>query len=346
MNKHGGYFGGNADSVIDFSVNVNPLGISPKLVESLKKNLEDIVRYPEIDGETGKNLLSKTLDIHINQIILGNGATELIYLFAKAIKPNKVLIVEPTFTEYRRAFEINGSSIYQFVVSRNKDFNMDIDDLLNEIKFIQPDVLVICNPNNPTGGFIEKEKIKAILETLNKMQSFLFIDESFIDFTNKDSCKEYISKYPLFILRSMTKFYAIAGLRLGYGLAHKDLTAKLNIFKEPWTVNSLALQSIPVLLDDKEYKEMTLKWLQEEKDFLFRELTKLNYLKVFKSSSNFFLCMLTDGDAEKLQNYLLEQGIYIRTCEDFYGLSNSYFRIAVRTHDENLMLINILKKLK
>lgn len=276
MNKHGGYFGGDDNRVIDFSVNINPLGPPPKLIEKLKEDLEDIVRYPEIDGETGKKLLSKSLDIDTTEIVLGNGATELIYLFAKAIRPQRVLIVEPTFTEYRRAFEINGSSIYEFITNEKKDFNIEIDDLLKEIDEVQPDVVVICNPNNPTGTLIEKKGIKSILEVLDNMQASLFIDESFIDFVEDRSCKAYISKYPLFILRSMTKFYAIPGLRLGYGLGHKDLISRLNRVKEPWTLNILALQSLSILIEDEDYKKMTIEWFNKEKEFVFNELIKLN----------------------------------------------------------------------
>lgn len=346
MNKHGGYFGTDVNKVVDFSVNVNPLGPSHLVIEKLKESLGDIVRYPEIDGETGRKLLSKSLDIDTREIILGNGATELIYSYAKALKPQKVLIVEPTFTEYRRALEVNGSSVYEFITDENDDFEINIDALLSKIQEVKPDLVVICNPNNPTGTLTQKENLKSILDVLKKMQSYLFIDESFIDFIEEASCKSLIREYPLFILRSMTKFYAIPGLRLGYGLGHIDLISKLNRVKEPWTLNSLALQSLPVLLEDKDYKEKTLKWFNQEKQFLFNELSKLNNLRVFKSNSNFFLCKFLRGNVGDLKKNLLEQGIYIRTCNDFKGLDDKYFRIAIRTHEENLMLINKLRNTK
>lgn len=345
MNKHGGYFGEEKNKVIDFSVNVNPLGPPKKLVEFLRENLECIVRYPEIDGSTSKRILSEYLDIKIDEIILGNGATEIIYLFARALKPEKVLIVEPTFTEYRRAFELVGSKIYSFIAQEKDNFQIEIDSFIKEIHRINPDVIVICNPNNPTGTFTDKERIQPVLKEIANTETILFTDESFIDFVDNDSYISLINEFPIFILRSMTKFFAIPGLRLGYGIGNENLISKLNNIKEPWTLNALALQAVPILLQDEFYKKEVIQWYRAEKEFLYNELKKVSFIDVLESRGNFFLCRLNGCNSMDIKKSLLKKNIYIRTCEDFCNLGDRFIRIAVRSHQDNITLIEVLKKL-
>lgn len=346
MNKHGGYFGDKINKVIDFSVNVNPLGVPPKLIDSLSRNLDNIIKYPEIDGDTSKVTLSNYLNINKEELILGNGATEIIYLFARAIKPKKVLIIEPTFTEYRRAFDLVGSEIYDFISQEKDKFQININYLTDEIKRIKPDVVVICNPNNPTGIFTNKDKIKPVLEEISNTGAILFTDESFIDFVDKDSYIDLINDYPLFILRSMTKFFAIPGLRLGYGIANSEIIASLNNIKEPWTLNSLALSAIPVLLEDKEYQNNVLEWYKSEKSFLFKGLNEIEYLDVLDSEANYFLCQLKGISLKEIKEKMLEKGFYIRTCEDFKGLRDRYIRIALRSREDNQRLLQAFNQIK
>ncbi|MTI46588.1 MAG: threonine-phosphate decarboxylase [Firmicutes bacterium] len=345
MNKHGGYFGENTKEVMDFSVNVNPLGPSEKLIKELKDKLNTIIRYPEIDGETSKNILAEYLSIHPEEIILGNGATELIYLFARALKPKRVLIIEPTFTEYRRAFEMTESDIYSYISRETNDFRWYKEELLKEIRKIKPEVIVLCNPNNPTGVFIDKSEIENILIKMEDIKATIFIDESFIDFTDKESSISLIREYPIYILRSMTKFYAIPGLRLGYGIGNKNIISRLNEMKEPWTLNALALGSTPKLLEDKEYRKEVMNWYTREKKFLYKELKGIRYLDVFSSEGNFFLCKLKKSNAKELKTRLLKENINIRTCEDFLSLDDRYIRLAVRSREDNIKLITALKEI-
>ncbi|AFS77652.1 L-threonine-O-3-phosphate decarboxylase CobB [Gottschalkia acidurici 9a] len=343
MNKHGGYFGENKNKIIDFSVNINPLGVPNKLINRLQESLKHLERYPEIDGESGKIELSRRLNINTENIILGNGATELIYLFSRALKPKKVMIIEPTFTEYERAFKLNESEIYHFETLEKENFQINIERLLEEIEKIRPDLLVMCNPNNPTGIFTEAESMMKILNKLKEINSYLFIDESFIDFTDKKSYISFIESYPTFILRSMTKTYAIPGLRLGYGLGNKSLIEKLKKQKEPWTINSLALEAIPILLGDENYFRKTNDWYKFEKKYLKENLEKIEDIKTYESNGNFFLCKLKKSDSKVIKEYLLDKKIYIRTCEDFYGLNQEYLRLAIRTREENELLLKEIK---
>lgn len=344
MNKHGGYYGKNHQEIIDFSVNINPLGVPETLIEKLKKELEEMVRYPEIDGASGKEVLAQYLDLKNENLILGNGATELIYLFARTLKPEKVLIVKPTFTEYDKAFKLAGSSIYDYYTKDENSFNIQIEELVSKIEEVKPNVLVLCNPNNPTGVFTESNELITILEKLKEINACLFIDESFIDFTDKASCIPLIEKYNIFILRSMTKIFAVPGLRLGYGIGREDIIFKLNKMKEPWTINSLAIKSVPVLLDDSQYLKKTQQWFSEEKQFLYNELKNITNIKVFKSETNFFLIKLLRYNSSSLNEYLLTKKIFIRNCDSFQGLSDKYMRIAVRTREENIKIVSEMQK--
>ena len=342
MIKHGGYFGKDKEDIIDFSVNINPLGVPFLLKEKLRKSIENLESYPEIDGRSGISILSNQLDVSADNIILGNGATELIYLFARTFKAKKVLIVEPTFTEYERAFALADSQIHHFETSRDENFKVNIQSLIEAIDSKRPGVLVMCNPNNPTGTFTRKKELVPLLDILKYTNTKLFIDESFIDFTSQESYVELIDEYDIFLLRSMTKIYSIPGLRLGFGLANGETIKQLNNNKEPWTINSLALDSIEVLLKDKFYKDQTNMWYSNEKERFKRALREISSIKVYESEANFFLCRLNNLDANHLRDYLIKKGIYIRTCEDFYGLDSSFIRLAVRTREENMKLVTEL----
>ncbi len=344
MNKHGGYYGDNQEGVIDFSVNINPLGVSEKVIKRINKSLREIVRYPEIDGSSSRGIIARNLGIEKTEIILGNGATELIYLYARTIKADKVLILQPTFNEYERAFRISGSRIFNFLLSEEDGFKIDERELICKINEIKPDLLVICNPNNPTGIFVDNQKLRDVFDYMNKIGSYIFIDESFIDFTDEEDFLSLLDRYPIFILRSMTKFYAIPGIRLGYGVASKGFIERLNTLKEPWTINSIALNIVSTLYEDKEYIANTKEWLYREKGFMKKELGKFKEIKIFNSKVNYHLCKINNQKANELKEKLLSDGIYIRICEDFNGLGDSYFRIAVRTHEENLKLIESLKR--
>ncbi len=345
MNKHGGYYGEEKSKVIDFSVNINPLGISKKVSKSLKNNIENIVRYPEIDGDSAKEDIANSLQFSKQNIILGNGAIELIYLFSRALKPKKTLIIQPTFNEYERAFKIVKSNIIYYNTSEKKDFEINIKDLLSKIDNNRPDVVVFCNPNNPTGNFLNSKELKPILDKIKSIDSYLFLDESFIHFTNRLSFIDYVEKYPIFIIRSMTKFYAVPGIRLGYGVGNKNIINKLNNHKEPWAINSLALSIVPEILNDRDYVQKTMSWYNSEKEYMKEELAKIDGIKVYESFTNFFLCKLKDMTSFNLKDRLLKKhNIYIRTCEDFCGLDNLFFRISIRTHVQNKHLIHSLKK--
>ncbi|MBC7958894.1 MAG: threonine-phosphate decarboxylase [Vallitaleaceae bacterium] len=343
MNKHGGYFGNQKD-MLDFSVNLNPLGFPEAARDFMVEELQRLENYPEPHSIEARAAIAQKLLVHSDQIIMGNGATELIYLFARAVKAKKVLLLQPTFNEYERAFLQYGAQCIYHILKPEDGFSLNLEHLQAEILANRPEVVVLCNPNNPTGSYIEKEQIQQILTTLSSYSGYLMVDESFYEFEEQPTALSLLPEKNLFLIRSMTKFYAIAGIRLGYGLGHISLIALLNTYKEPWTLNAFASHMVPYLLGDTDYYIQTQQWYHEERAYMRAQLKTISYLKVFATHANFFLCQ-TERLSQELMTKLQEKGIYIRTCEDFVGLEKNFIRLALRSRQENEQLIKVLKSI-
>ncbi|MDO5707963.1 MAG: histidinol-phosphate transaminase [Andreesenia angusta] len=329
-NKHGGYIGDG--NIIDYSVNINPFGISPRLKENIIKKLNSLDSYPEINGDSTKEKLSEYLSIDKENTIIGNGATELIYLFIRAMNFKEIAILEPTFTEYERAAVLNQIKVVKL---------LDYDEIF---KADSIDCLFICNPNNPTGKLLSEIELESILKNAKQKDQIVFIDESFIEFSDGRTAKDYIEEYNLFILRSITKIYGVPGLRVGFGIGSKEIIKKMDRIKEPWSINSLALDALELYLIDEDYKKKTLEWYKREKRRMYLLLKSIEELEVFDSEANFFMIKMNISDGNELKKYCLDRGIYIRVCEDFYSLDKSYIRIAIRLEHENDIIVELIRE--
>ncbi len=342
MNFHGGYWGG--ENMLDFSININPIGLNLKIKSKMADLLENIDKYPEIAANSTVLYIEEQLGLSGGQVIVGNGATELIYLFARALKPDTVMIVNPCYTEYERAFIKAGSRISDYINTEADGFKIDTERLIKAVDTHKPDVLVICNPGNPVGNFTGYQSLKPLLDKCGNNNIKMFIDESFIDFTDGKSAACLVEEYPVFVLHSMTKFYSIPGLRLGFAVSNKKLMEKLYEYKEPWTVNSIASGIVPLLLESgNARKTQTLKWLKDELDYINSSIRPMDNIKLYKSNVNFYLMRL--NGAPSLKQKLIKRGIYVRTCDDFKGLDNSFIRAAVKKHKDNEIFIETIKDL-
>ena len=254
--------------ILDYSSNINPLGVPESLKKAVSENFSLLTRYPDINYTELRESIGKYNNISPENIIAGNGATEVLFLYIKALKPKKVLIAAPTFAEYERAVKNAECEIDFFELKEEDNF------ILNKDKFIQKAVnynlAVICNPNNPTGKFISKKIIFEINNSLEKAGTKLFIDECFIEFISgwKEKTSALFKSENIFILRALTKFFALPGLRLGYGICFdKKITEKINEIREPWSVNGFADLAGKVILNDIEYIKNTEKWILEERKY-------------------------------------------------------------------------------
>ena len=366
----------NIKEILDYSSNINPYGIPESLKKRITENLEVLERYPDPDYVELRQKLANLNKVNLSDIVLGNGATEIIFLFMKVINPKKILIVSPTFGEYERAvkateiprdivslscsgdnknIENKEIEIEYFELKESDDFKLNIGNLKNELEN-KYDLLIICNPNNPTGKFLKLAQTEEILKECNKYDTKLFIDEAFIEFL-ADGMKESIinteeNKKNLFVTRAFTKFFAIPGLRLGYGMYFdKELEKKISEKKEPWSVNNFAEMAGLTVLDDAEYIEKTLKWIAEEKIYMYEKLNKISGMKVYETEVNFITGkidekLFSEGlNVKILREKMLEQGILIRDASNFKFLDERFFRLAIKDRASNERVIEAMKEI-
>lgn len=352
--EHGGnlaalaaQLGYEAEDCLDFSANINPFGLSPALREGLVKAIDSLVHYPDIDYSRSRKFLAAAHGLDSSQVLLANGAVEIFYELARFFRPQRLLTLSPTFMEYEKAFGQVGS---QLVTHRLEapDYQWAFDSLLPSLESLsQGDAVLICNPNNPTGTLVKNDSLQQLAAYLLEKEVLLILDEAFMDFVDQAasySFLPYLQAYPnTVIVRSLTKFYAIPGLRLGYALScHASCFETIEQTRAPWTVNSLADQVLPILFQDRAYQEQTRRWLKEEQAFLYKELSGLPDLLVLKPSVNYiFFEYLGSLD---LRQALWQRKIFIRSCQNYHDLGPQHYRIAIRSRAENEQLLQALRE--
>lgn len=344
--EHGGLnhaelekLGFRPDEIIDFSVNSNPFGLPPGVRQVTRR--AKIARYPDSQTTDLRRLLAQELGVAPGNILVGSGSTELIRLAVLAYldKGDDALIIEPTYGEYEVACKIVGASIIKQRLLANDGFQLDVAETEELIKNRQPRVVFVCNPNNPTGNYISLIEFERILDVAP--DSLVILDEAYVTFVDSawPSIK-LIEKGNLLILRSMTKDYSLAGLRLGYAIAHEDIIDPLRRVCPPWNVNVVAQQAAMVALQDRDYLEESRAKVAENKDYLVKELTRMGFC-CLPSRANYFLVEV--GNATEFRQRLLRNKILVRDCTSF-GLPQ-YIRIAPSTLNKCRELVAAAKRI-
>jgi threonine-phosphate decarboxylase len=342
-------FGFREDKLLDFSSSVNPLGASQKALKAIKANLMHISDYPDSNSiELREAIANRFEGISKDHVVAGNGSTELIYLFAETFltKGDVALIPAPTFSEYERAVRKTGVETKYAKPKKNFQFSLDV----LERDLSSTKAVFFCNPNNPTSLLTPPEQLTALVERALEENVFVFLDEDFLEFVDQEEQLSLIGKvdsYPnLFVLRSFTKIFGLTGLRVGYGVASKEMTDILLNAKIPWNVNYLAQVAAIAALEDEEHLKRTRELIRVEKAFLMSELTRIEAFKVFPADANFlFIDVRKSGcTAARLKEKMLRHGILIRDCSSFKGLDEYYVRVAVKTRPENTRLLDALRK--
>jgi len=343
---HGGLYSisNPKEDILDFSSNVNPLGTSPNVVKTIKNNLKFLNIYPDSNSLALKEIIQKYTKIPISQIVIGNGATEIIYNFCNAFFSSKtsVLIPIPTFAEYETGSKLAGAKVIFF---KTMDLKKNIDDFISKIP--KNGCVFLCNPNNPTGILIYRNNLEKIIRAAKKKNSLVFLDECFIELVpdHDESIISWIKNYDnLFVLRSFTKSYGLAGIRIGYGLGSKNLISILNKIKIPWNVSGLAQKAAISAISNPAYLKKTKQLIKTESIFLEKKISKLKNFKMYGTSTNFIL-IRSKIKSKLIQKKLLKNKILVRDCSSFRGLDNFHIRIAIKTRKENLKLIKGLEKL-
>ena len=342
INSAAELYGLEADKIIDFSSNINPF-----IVESMDKivaaGVENLQKYPDIKYRRLRKNIADYLRVEDSYIIPGNGATEIIYLLMRNLS-GRLAIINPTFSEYRKGAEIAGLSVVDFVMDWKKDFKLDLDKIYRRKD--EFDSIFICNPNNPDGSVRE---IKKLLEFAEKEGKLLIVDETFIEFADSEKDRSLVNMVEksknLFIIRAVTKFFGIPGIRLGYGISsNRELLQKDADEKEPWTINSFADSASDFIFKEEEYIRKSKEYFSKERVCMINEINKIDGIKAFNSDANFILVRFENRNVLDVKENLLKRaGLLIRDASNFIGLDSSFARVAIKNHEQNTVLVDALR---
>jgi len=338
---HGGDVWGHYP-ILDFSSNTNPLGPPERVLKALKENLWRISHYPDDSGRELRKALVDYAGVEEESIILGNGSTEIIKNFIEAFisKGDRVILPSPTYSEYEYQTKLRGAEVSY--VSPRKDFSLSAQGIVSALED-NPKALFLCDPNNPTGKTLQKQELERIFEAAHAREVFVLLDEAYIEFASKGWFNKALEYGNLLVSRSLTKFYTLPGLRLGYGISSRRIIDLLEKLRIPWNVNALAQIAGIESLKDRDFARKSRKFMKEEKKFLTDQLEKMG-LRTVISDTNYFLIHLggriTSAD---LKTELLGKKILIRDCSSFEGLKGDYIRVAVKQREDNLRLIKELR---
>lgn len=336
-NEHGGDIF-EREIMYDFSANLNPLGMPESVKNALEKSVSEWEKYPDPFCRSLVKKLSEQEDFPPENIVCGNGAADLIFRIVQTVKPQKAVVCAPTFSEYSKALTQNGSEISAYFLSEKSGFALDekILEMLDE----SVQMLILSTPNNPTGRTIDGELLRRICEKCRANDIVFLCDECFIDFTENAAHAEQFINPNVVVLKAFTKIYAMAGLRLGYALfGDEKLAEKVRRNGQFWSVSAPAQTAGEAALDEKFYLEKTLELVKKEREFLTEKLQSFGF-KVYPSEANFILFYTK----LPLDEMLLSEKILIRNCVNFDGLEQGYFRIAVRSHEENSALVSAIER--
>jgi threonine-phosphate decarboxylase len=341
--------GFNPQQILDFSSSVNPLGPSNKALDAIRNAFNSIAAYPDSNSNILRQTIAKQYpNVTKDNIVVGNGSTELMYLFVESFlkKGEKALMSAPTFGEYESAVRKIGEA--PKFVKLGSSFQIEIEAFKRNMAGCK--MVFLCNPNNPTSKLLPQTVLDDILETAISQDILVFLDEDFLEFVDAEKSLTQINniaKYPnLLVLRSFTKIFGLTGLRVGYGITSKDIANVLLCAKIPWNVNCLGQAAAVAAIEDQRHLQLTKELIKEEKAWLQQELNAINVFSFEPPDANFFFINIQKANltANNLKHRMLKQGILIRDCSSFVGLNEFFIRVAVKTHDENLRLIEAFKR--
>ena len=326
--------------LLDFSANINPLGFPAGIDQAVRQALGEIVHYPDRRCLALRHELAAYHGLSVEQILVGNGSTELLYLVARVLAPRKALIVAPAFSEYEHALKAAQVPVTFQVTAEAGNFTLSepLDPQGAELVFL-------AHPASPSGVLMAPELLIEMAAWLDAAGIYLLLDEAFVDFVEEASLKTQLARFPrLLILRSFTKFFAIPGMRLGCLLAAPELIRRLAAVQEPWSVNTLAQAMGRACLQDLDYMARSRALVRQEREYLLSGLQSLPGLQSFPSMVNYLLVKITrpDWSAASLRTAVLSEKIIIRDASNFRGLDERFIRLAVRGREENQRLLQAL----
>lgn len=332
--------------IIPFAANVNPLGLSDTVRKALQNNIDCISAYPDRDYKELKESIANYAKTDISYIYVGNGSSELIRLCIEFISPKKAMIITPAYAEYERCITMHGGEVVNYMLTAEEEFKLDTASFIKQLDS-SLDMLIICNPNNPTSTAIRTNELEMILDACKLLDIFVMVDETYVEF-HPDM--EHVTAVPLVqrydnlcVIRGVSKFFAAPGLRLGYTICSNQVFyGVLNSIETPWNVNSLALEAGKVMFTDNSYISETKNLIHTEQNLVYSALKSRKTIKVFKPEANFILIKLLKEEqtARQVFEHCMEIGCMIRDCTDYKGLGDKYIRFCFMKPSQDDKLVN------
>ncbi len=336
------------EEIISFSANVNPLGISPVLREELSKHIDCIASYPDREYTSLKKSIAAYVGCDPEHILVGNGTTELISLFIENIAPKRALILGPTYSEYERSIALVGGKCSYYPLKETDGFAMQVDDFISRLSDTI-DLIVLCNPNNPTSSIIDTASMRRILDACKEHNIYVLVDETYIEFApDVDAAsairlsKDYNN---IIILRGTSKFFAAPGLRLGYAvIGNTDIYRSIEKHKNPWMISSLAQTAGEIMFSDGDYIKKTRTLISSERTRLYQFFAKSGRYTPYEPHANFMLLKINDPSLNSgiLFDRAIREKMMIRDCSTFPFLSDRYIRFCFMKKEDNERLAECL----
>jgi threonine-phosphate decarboxylase len=341
-------YGIRKEDITSFSANVNPLGISPKLRETLASHVDAISTYPDREYTSLRGCIGDYVGCDMKHVIVGNGSTELISLIIQIERPAKALILGPTYSEYEREVKLMGGTSIYYPLKEGDGFRLQTEDFLSKLNE-SIDMLVICNPNNPTSTCITNRQMRSILDACKEHGIFVMVDETYVEFAEQVDLVTAVplTKYydNLIILRGTSKFFAAPGLRLGYAITgNRDLIKNLNTRQNPWSISSLAAIAGEIMFTDQDYIDQTRSLISSERKRIYDQLWSHPDYKVYEPSANFLLVKLLreDQTSDALFDKAIRRCMMIRDCSTFPFLDDRYIRFCIMSPEMNDRLMECI----
>lgn len=348
--------------VIDFSANINPLGPSQRGLSALENQLRYISHYPDATNDDVLNAIADTYGVNKDQIVVGNGAAELLYAICRLPGYTGAFVPAPGFAEYKEALEASRIPVRDIYYRPREDDNgkpyfevpyLALETFAAELKGQDGRIIVFLgNPNNPDGTLLDKNHIRTVASMLKDANSLLVIDESFIDFAGNDtlqdneySMRSLVNEFDnIIVVHSFTKFYAVPGLRIGAAFSTPQIIDQLNTFIPTWSVNTLAQAYTKSALNDVEYVKRTKQVLREEQHYMYNALNNIAGITVYPPSANFVLFHIEQEGvtADSINEALTKHKMIVRNCDSYMGLNSQWVRVAIKDHDNNVRLVETL----
>lgn len=329
------------EELLDFSASVNPFAPTGAVMAAIRSAAGEVGHYPEERPAVLAGILAAHLGVFPDEVVLGNGSTEVIYWLAAVLQPRRVLIIEPTFSEYRRACLAAGAECASFSLDEDNGFVFDGS-------LVEPDgydLVFLCNPNNPTGCLVSVEEVISLWRRCRAAGAGLVVDEAFIEFAGASASVLSNGVVPgLYVIRSLTKSHSLAGLRLGCMVAAEDFAARLRQRMPPWNINVYARAAGMAIMAESGFMDESRCRIASARAELFNGLAGMPGIEPLPSAANYLLCRLEGISAAALADRLARSGILVRDCRSFDGLGDRYIRVAVRSERDNHQLVSSMRK--